>query len=259
MNHDSIGPAIQRELGALFTWKEQGAYYRIRTPFLYPDGDYIDLFCKSEGGIVTVTDLAETIGWLEIQASSMRHTPIEDRLILDACEPQNVAFRQGELQAQCQPGDSVAEVFTRVAQAALRVSDLWYAIRARGAVSITDAVAECLALHKLSYERAQAFEGDSQRIWNVDFHVQATGGGSLIYVLYTGTRAVAHRVTARVADAWHDLRRYAEKQENMRFVSLVIDTVDVWTDEDLKRVENLSTIAFWSRPDEFVNHLVLPA
>ena len=139
MNHNSIGPAIQKELGSSFTWKEHGDYYRIRTPFLYPDGDYIDLFCKSEGDTVTVTDLAETIGWLEIQASSMRHTPIEDRLILDACEPQNVVFRQGELQAQCRPGDSLAEVFTRVAQAALRVSGLWYAIRARGVVPVTDA------------------------------------------------------------------------------------------------------------------------
>ena len=33
------------------------------------------------------------------------------------------------------------------------------------------------------------------------------------------------------------------------------DASDVWTDEDFKLVEPLSTISRWSRPDEFVNIL----
>ncbi|MEI7749169.1 MAG: hypothetical protein WCI81_08845 [Chlorobiaceae bacterium] len=37
--------------------------------------------------------------------------------------------------------------------------------------------------------------------------------------------------------------------------SLFDDTSDVWTDEDFKLVEPLSTISRWSRPDEFVNIL----
>ena len=51
---------LQRSMGALFTCSEQGGHLRIRTPFLYPDGDNIDIFCKVVDDTVTVSDLAET-------------------------------------------------------------------------------------------------------------------------------------------------------------------------------------------------------
>lgn len=50
---------LQRSMGALFTCSEQGGHLRIRTPYLYPDGDNIDLFCKVIDDTVTVSDLAE--------------------------------------------------------------------------------------------------------------------------------------------------------------------------------------------------------
>jgi hypothetical protein len=40
-------------------------------------------------------------------------------------------------------------------------------------------------------------------------------------------------------------------QQSIQFVSLVDDTADVWSSEDLKLVESLSEVARWSRPDEF--------
>lgn len=54
---------LQQEMGALFTCSEQDGRQRIRTPYLYPDGDCIDLFCKIEDGVVTVSDLAAPNGW----------------------------------------------------------------------------------------------------------------------------------------------------------------------------------------------------
>ena len=119
-----------RSWNELFTWQEHNDYCRIRTPFLYPDGDYIDLFFKTEGNTVLITDLAETIGWLEIQRSSMCDTPMEDKFILDICNLYGVEFCQGELQARCFLGDNLAEVLARVAQAALQISGLWFSIRA---------------------------------------------------------------------------------------------------------------------------------
>lgn len=38
---------LQEGLGALFTCSEQDGLQRIRTPYLYPDGDNIDLFARS--------------------------------------------------------------------------------------------------------------------------------------------------------------------------------------------------------------------
>ena len=38
---------LQRRIGTLFTCSEHGDYQRIRTPYLYPDGDNIDLLDPS--------------------------------------------------------------------------------------------------------------------------------------------------------------------------------------------------------------------
>ncbi len=255
MNDTNVCEALKTELGELFTCTEQGAYRRIRTPYLYPDGDNIDLFCKHEGDTVTVTDLSETNRWLRMQSLSPRRSPKQQQLIEDACLTHGVEFYRGMLQARCRPGDSLAMVVTRVAQAALRVSDLWFTFRTRAAASITDDVTDYLTERQLSFNRGEKLAGRSGRSWNVDFHVRAPARSSLVYVLSTGNRSAARSVSEHVVAAWYDLNHLAVGPEALRFVSLFDDTADVWTDEDFRLVEGLSTVTRWSRPDEFMRVL----
>ena len=259
MNGSEIGAAVGKEMGALFTGEEQGDYYRIRTPYLYPDGDNIDLFCEWDGDTVTVSDLGETTGWLRMQSIATHRSPNQNRLIADACVTHNVEFYRGMLQARWRPGDDLAGVCNRVAQAALRVSDLWFTLRYRAGsstISVASEVAEYLAERRLEYERAKKLAGRSREVWNVDFYVRAAARSSLVYVLDTGSRAAAVRITDHVVAAWHDLNHHAVGPESLKFISLFDDTVDVWHEADFRRVESLSTVARWSRPDEFISALL---
>lgn len=251
MNTPIACEALKADLGELFTCTEQGSYRRIRTPYLYPDGDNIDLFCKTEGDMVTVTDLAETNRWLRMQSVSPRRSPKQRQLIEDICLTHGVEFYRGMLQARCRPNDSMAMVVTRVAQAALRVSDLWFTFRTRAVESITDEVADYLTERQLPFDRAEKLAGRSGRSWTVDFHVRAPARSSLIYVLSTGSRSAARSVAEHVLAAWYDLNHLAAGPEALRFVSLFDDATDVWANEDFRLVEGLSTVTRWSRPDEF--------
>ena len=242
---------LQRQMGASFTCSEQGDYQRIRTPYLYPDGDNIDLFCKVEGDVVTVSDLAETTGWLRMQSAALRRSPKQARLIEDACVTHGVEFYHGMLQARCRPGEELAQVVTRVGQAALRVSDLWFTFRTQAIESITDEVADFLTKRKFGFERAEKLAGRSGRGWTIDFHVRTRLRSSLVQVLSTGNRAAARRVSEHVLAVWHDLNHLAGGPEALTFVSLFDDTADIWADEDFRLVESLSTVSRWSRPDEF--------
>ena len=242
---------LQRQMGALFTCSEQGDYQRIRTPYLYPDGDNIDIFCKVEGDVVTVSDLAETAGWLRMQSAALRRSPKQARLIEDACVTHGVEFYHGMLQARCRPGEELAQVVTRVGQAALRVSDLWFTFRTQAIESITDEVADFLTKRKFGFERAEKLAGRSGRGWTIDFHVRTKHRSSLVQVLSTGNRAAARRVSEHVLAVWHDLNHLAAGPEALTFVSLFDDTADVWANEDFWLVESLSTVSRWSRPDEF--------
>ena len=252
MDNRRVYQDLQREIGVLFTCSEHGQYQRIRTPYLYPDGDYIDLFCKVVDDVVTVSDLAETTGWLRMQSLAMRRSPKQRRIIEDTCVTHGIEFYRGMLQARCRRGDELASVVTRVAQAALRVSDLWFTFRAQAVQSITDEVADFLEDRELGFARSERLAGRSGRGWTVDFHVRAESRSSLVQVLSTGNRAAAHRVSEHVLAAWHDLNHLAAGPEALTFVSLFDDTADVWAEEDFRLVEPLSMVSCWSRPDELV-------
>lgn len=225
------------------------------TGYLYPDGDNIDLFCKRNGDVITVTDLGETNRWLRSQTLSPRRTPKQHALLQDACLTHGVEFYKGMLLARCRPGDSLAAVVTRVAQAALRVSDLWFTFRNRAVESATDEVADLLSERKLPFDRAEKLAGRSGRSWTVDFHVRVPTQSSLIYVLSTGSRSAARSVTEHVVTAWYDLNHLVAGPEALRFVSLFDDTVDVWSEEDFRLVGELSTVTRWSEPERFVEVL----
>ncbi len=255
-NSKEICDALRGKIGPLFVCSSHGEYCRIRTPFLYPDGDYIDLFCKASGDVITVTDLAETTGWLRMQTVDRTRTVKQERLIEDVCMTHGVVFCNGMLQARCRRGDSLADVVMRVAQAALRVSDLWFTFRPPRAVpKIVDEVADYLTQRKLTFDRDKKFNGRFGHVWRVNFHVRTSKRRSLVHVLSKSSRQEAHRMAEHVLATWYDLKHLKSVPYLFRFVSLFDDTVGVCRDEDVQMVGSLSTISMWSRPDEFVRAL----
>ena len=265
MNGNDICAAVKNKMGDLFACEMVGEYLCIRTPYLYPDGDVIDLYCEQDGDGVLVTDMGETTGWLQLMSVAPRRTPRQNKLIEGVCRTHGVEFYRGMLQASCRPGDDLADVCNRVAQASLRVSDIWFTFhypKTASAASTADDVAKYLSKRRLEYKRAKKMAGRSGHEWKVDFHVENTARGSLVYVLDKDSRAAADRRADHVVAAWHDLshlNRRAAGPNGLEFVTLFDDAVDIWRDEDFRRVESLSAVARWSQPDEFVKMLLEPA
>jgi len=242
-------------LGQLFTCSRHGEYQRIRTPYLYPDGDNIDVFCKPQGDIVLVSDLGDTTRWLRMQTVSPKRSPKQRALIEDACLTHGVEFYRGVLLARCRPGDQLAAVVFRVAQAALRVSDLWFTFRTGSVGSVTEEVADFLTEREFRFDRGEKLVGRSGKTWSPSFHVRAVRRSSLVYVLSTGSRSAARAIVNQVHTAWYDLNLLAVGPEALQFVSLFDDTADVWSDEDFRLAEQLSGVVRWSQPEEFADIL----
>ena len=138
-----------------------------------------------------------------------------------------------------------------MAQAAFRISDLWFTLRTQAVQLIAEDAADFLAEREFGFDRAEKLAGCSGRRWTIDFHVRTERRTSLVQVLSTANRAAASRVCEHVLAAWHDLHHLVAGPEAVTFVSLFDDTTDVWADENYKLVESLSTVSRWSRPDEF--------
>ena len=225
---------------------------------MYPDGDYIDMFlCHASGDDTqTLSDLGETVRWLKMQTIVSSRSPKQNQMIQDICLTHNVEFFRGMLQVRCRPGENFALAVMRLSQAALRAADIWFTYRTRAAESATDEVAEYLAEKHIQFQRNVTLAGRSGKSWPINFNTRTPKSSSLVHVLSTGSRGATRRVTDHVVAAWHDLSQLKVGQEALRFVSLFDDTNDVWSDEDFKQLEDLSDIARWSEPDEFVQLLV---
>lgn len=248
---------IGQSLGELFVCSPANKHTRIRTPFLYPDGDVIDLFLTERGGVLTVTDLGETLGWLRMQSPSAHRSPKQQKLIEDVCLNHGLELYKGMLLARVpEGGAALASTVIRVAQGALRVADLWFTMRARAVESILDEVEEFLGERNIQFVRAESLVGRSGRTWRVDFHTRTPRRSSLVYALSSGSRASARGIVEHVLASWYDLNILKVGPESLQFVSLFDDTMDVWSVEDFKLLEDFSSLARWSRPDELADLLV---
>lgn len=244
--------ALQSGLAALFECAPAGERTRVRTPFLYPDGYYIDVFTRPlPNGGLDVSDLGETVRWLRMQSLSPRRSAKQQALVEDVALTHGVEFFKGQLVARCKEPSQATETILRVAQAALRVSDLWFTFKARAVQTINDEVSEFLENRALQFQRSERLRGRSGHFWTPDFHVRAEEKSSLVYVLSTGSRAAARGIAINVLAAWYDLSQHAVGREPLSFVSLFDDTVDIWSNEDYGLLEPISAVARWSRPDEF--------
>lgn len=258
MEATTVCQEIGQRLGALYVCEDCDDYVRIRTPFLYPDGDIIDLFLKEQNEVRTVTDLGETLRWLRMQSTSPRRSAKQQAMLEDLAETQGVEIFRGMLQARARSEDDLAEVVTRVAQASIRAADLWFTFRTRAVQAVTDEVEDFLQEEKIPFERGEKMKGRSGRTWTIDFHTRSPQKSSLVRVLSSGSRSVAKSMAESTVATWHDLSHLMHGPEALSFVSLFDDTADVWTDEDLRLVGDLSEVVYWSQPQQLGQALRSP-
>lgn len=252
MNDNELCAAIGRSLPPLFNCSpapQEGV--RVRTPMLYPDGDVVDVFVMERGETYTVTDFGDALGWLGLQSVSLRRSPRQEALARDVCQTLRIELVQDQLVLRQVPREGLAESVLRVAQAAVRVSDLWFTLRSQSLQTTADEVDEWLREKQIPYDRAVQRQGRSTRTWTVDFETYADQRTALVFLLSTGTRGAVHRLAEHVLACCVDLNHLKTTQQGLYFVSLFDDTEDVWRAEDFGLVSEYSEIARWSRPDEF--------
>ena len=110
---------IVQGMGELFECSQIDGYTRIRTPYLYPDGDVTDLYLAEDGGTSTLTDLGETLRWLRSETVSDRKTARQRRLIEEVCLTHGVELYKGMLVVRAWGEEDLGSAVTWLSQAAL--------------------------------------------------------------------------------------------------------------------------------------------
>ena len=252
MNDNELCVSIGQSLPPLFACSpapQEGV--RVRTPMLYPDGDVVDVFVLERGSGYTITDFGDALGWLGLQSISRQRSPKQQMLIQDVCQTLRIELFQDQLVIRQVVSDELAESVLRVAQAAVRVSDLWFTFRSQSFQNTADEVDEWLREKRIPFDRQVTKQGRSAQNWTIDFETHTDNRTSLVFLLSTGSRGTVRRLAEHVLAGCVDLSHLKINQSGLAFVSLFDDTEDVWRPEDFNLVDEHSEIARWSRPDEF--------
>ena len=259
MNLNELCAAIGQLLPPLFVCSlapQEGV--RVRTPMLYPDGGVVDVFVLERGSGYTITDFGDALGWLGLQSVSRQRSPKQQMLIQDVCQTLRIELFQEQLVLRQVMMDELAESVLRVAQGAVRVSDLWFTFRSQSFQNTADEVDEWLREKQIPFDRQVQKQGRSAQDWTIDFQTYTDNRTSLVFLLSTGSRGTVRRLAEHVLAGCVDLNHLKVNQSGLVFVSLFDDTEDVWRPEDFTLVDEHSEIARWSNPDQFEQILKAP-
>lgn len=252
MNPTTLCSFISNGLPSLFECADapEGAL-RVRTPFMYPDGDIVDIFVEEGQVKYLLTDFGETIGWLRTQTFSGELTTNQLLMIEDVCTTLGIRLDNGQLTLICSDISELGDSVIRLAQACVRVSDIWFTFRTRTTRSVADEVDAWLYERALQHRRSVRETGRSGRKWTIDFQVVAKDRESLVFLLSAGAATRARQLTERIVTACMDLSHLTWKSHERSFISLFDDSSDIWRPEDYELVSSVSRTAVWSRADEF--------
>ena len=255
MNSGELCASLGRSLPPLFECApapREGV--RVRTPMMYPDGGIVDVFVLQREDTYIVTDFGDALGWLYMQSVSRKRSHKQRLLIDDVCQTLRVELRHEQIVLRNVRKNNLGESVIRLAQAVVRVSDVWFTMRNQAFQTTADDVEEWLIEKRIPFERGVKQVGRSNRDWTIDFRTNVDRT-SLVFLLTTGSRGSARRLTERVVAGCVDLSHLKSTQPGLSFVSLFDDTQDVWRDEDFSIVNAVSEVAYWSNPDEFARVL----
>lgn len=247
MNCERMREQALSALPILFACQEEDGRLKITTPYLYPDGDYIDLYVVESPTGLYLTDLGETMGYLADHGISPRQSPKRRKIINDVLLTQGIELFRGELRAPLVDWERAAWTVTRLSQTIVQIGDLVFSLRLSALSTFKEEVEEYWIESRIPYDVDYLVVGGSGESYTVDFCIPVPQRPGLVETLSSQSRSYANTLVSRVVRTWHDLLRVDSRYG---YISLIDDSTDVWKAEWFDQLANLSEVVVWSEREK---------
>lgn len=230
-----------------FACQKENGRLKVSTPYLYPDGDYIDLYLVETATGLYFTDLGETMGYLTDLGISLKQSPKRRKIVNDVLLTQGVELFRGELRIPLEDWDKIAWLVTRLSQAVVQISNLVFSLRLGALITFKEEVEDYWIESHIPYDRDYAVVGGSGESYTIDFYVSIPRRSWLVGTMSSQSRSHANTLISRAVRTWHDLRRVDGRYV---YVSIIDDFTDVWKQEWLDQLAEFSKVVVWSEREK---------
>ena len=224
----------------------RGGALRMSTPFLYPNGDRIDVFLESKSNHLfrdfSLSDFGQTSLYLR-SAQVKLDFPAKKKELLDSILAQfGVHLHGGDLIVEIPESESsdISDAIFRLSQACLRFSDFASHQRLRGENPFKSDVEGFLHASGLTYISDAKPVGRFKNSVAVDFEVFGRERKSYICVLASLTPSAAHTSATETFRKWYDI---ADSEKDSHELITVYNSTSISHKRaDLDRLRNFSKI-----------------
>ncbi len=231
-------------------------FLRIKTPFLYPDGSFIDVFLDTSCdlfGDCELSDLGQTATFLLNSQVDFWRTSKRKQMLEAICEVLDVREDAGVLKLTIPSGEisNVSEHVLRLGQACVRCADLVLTRRLRSVGVFREDVEEFLDASSIPYESDIALDGPFGKPVRIDFSVRRKRSPLLVQTLSANSDSAFHQASLEIFRKWSDLKEYRQRGDD--FLTLIDSGAQATRDEDIKRIRQEADVIFFPQEqDQFL-------
>lgn len=246
-----IKQAIEASMPKIFKCSENGKFLELSTPFLYPDGDVVNIFIKTEEKRIVITDAGETFRNLLMYNITTQLTKTRENILNDVLEVYKVNNVQGELWLEVKDTEQIAMGLMRLGQTITRLMDLTYTVRHIPKTNFNNKVSEFLIKNQIECERDYRIVGGSGEEHKIDFLVKTNRRKKLIKTLSSKDASSANALVSKTFRSWYDISRV----DNSQKLTLLDDENDFWKDEWKAQLTYFSKVINFSDKDGIIEFL----
>jgi hypothetical protein len=230
---------------------------RMSTPFLYPNGDRIDVFLEvKQGDLFTplsLSDYGHTALYLRDAQVKIEANDRKTDVLGSILTQLNVNYSNGDLSIdiqEAQPTDLSDAIF-RLSQACLRISDFAAHTRLRTVNPFRDDIAGFLGSTGLKCVPDVQVRGSYQNQVKIDFQVFGKQQSSYLCVL-APTETAVHTSANEVFRKFYDIRTVNDDYQRVAIYS----SASRLKDSDKKRLRDYSTVVAYPSEQRVLTDLI---
>lgn len=238
--------------------KVGNGYFRMATPFTYPNGATVDVFLGQNMPLHNgwaLTDMGQTSAFL-FDLGLRVTTQKRRQVAADICEALGVKQESGELLVELSEDEIKANLsseIVRLSQACIRLADLSFTQRFQSISVFKDSVEEFLSIDQVAVERDVVLPGRFNKEVTVDFRTAGQQVQSLIQTLATAGGTATHQMCTEAFRKWYDLR---DHQQGHQFITIYDSENSTFREDDLARLEEESTLLAFPAQEEQIYEAV---